>query len=155
MVANCCFMSIIIYMISVLGGTEGYVVRTLQIMQNKAVRCVTKQSWFTPTKRLPLQCNWLSIKQLIFLHTALQIWRVQTTKIPAYIDTKLQLSKTRSAAQGTLRVPLADKSVESKSFMVRSAVVWNEIPADIRNCKTLGVFKKNLKEWIQVNVEIS
>ena len=54
-----------------------------------------------------------------------------------------------------MRVLLADKSVESKSFMVRSAVVWNEIPADIRNCKTLGVFKKNLKEWIKVNVEIS
>ena len=54
-----------------------------------------------------------------------------------------------------MRLPLADKSVESKSFMVRSAVVWNEIPADIRNCKTPGVFKKNLKEWIQVNVEIS
>ena len=61
----------------------------------------------------------------------------------------------RTAAQGTLRVPLADKSVESKSFMVRSAVVWNKIPADIRNCKTLGVFKKNLKQWIKVNVEIS
>ena len=102
-----------------------------------------------------LQCNWLSIKQLIFLHTALQIWRVQTTKSPVYIDTELHLSKTRSAAQGTMRVPLADKSVASKSFMVRSAVVWNEIPADIRNCKTLGVFKKKLKQWIRVNVEIS
>ena len=105
--------------------------------------------------RLLLQCNWLSIKQLIFLHTALQIWRVQKTKSPVYIDTKLQLSKTRSAAQGTLRVPSADKSLASKSFMVRSAVVWNKIPADIRNCKTLGVFKKNLKQWIKVNVEIS
>ena len=71
------------------------VVRTVQIMQNKAARCVTKQSWFTPTQRLLLQCNWLSIKQLIFLHTALQIWRVRTTKIPAYIDNKLQLPEAQ------------------------------------------------------------
>ena len=87
------------------------------------------------------------LKELLRIHL--------TTKIPAYIDTKLQLSKTRSAAQGTLRVPLAVKSVETKSFMVRSAVVWNEIPADIRNFKTLGAFEKKLKEWIKVNVEIS
>ena len=49
MVANSCFMSIITYMISVWGGTEKYIVRAVQVMQNKAARCVTKQSWFTPT----------------------------------------------------------------------------------------------------------
>ena len=82
MVANSCFMSIIIYMVSVWGGTEDYIVRAVQVMQNKAARCVTKQSWFTPTKRLLLQCNWLSIKQLIFFHTALQVWRVKASKCP-------------------------------------------------------------------------
>ena len=155
MVANSCFMSIIIYMISVWGGTEDYIVKAVQVMQNKAARCVTKQGWFTPTKRLLLQCNWLSIHQLIFFHTALQVWRVSNTKCPVYIDTKLQLSKTRSSAQGNLRVPVVERSLASKSFMVRSAVIWNQIPPDIRNCKTLGVFKKNLKQWIKVNVEIS
>ena len=155
MVANSCFMSIIIYMVSVWGGTEDYIVKAIQIMQNKAARCVTKQNWFTPTKRLLLQCNWLSIKQLIFFHTALQVWRVNTNKCPVHIYSKLELSKTRSAAQGTLRVPPVESSVASKSFMVRSAVTWNQIPADIRNSKNLGNFKKKLKEWIKVNVEYS
>ena len=155
MVANSCFMSIIIYMISVWGGTEDYVVKAVQVMQNKAARCVTKLGWFTPTGRLLLQCNWLSINQLIFFHTALQIWRVSKTKCPVYIDTKLQLSNTRSSAQGNLRVPVVERSVSSKSFMVKSAVIWNQIPPEIRNCKTLGVFKKSLKQWIKVNVEIS
>ena len=42
MVANACFMSIITYMVAVWGGTEEYVIRAVQVMQNKAARCVTK-----------------------------------------------------------------------------------------------------------------
>ena len=155
MVANSCFMSIIIYMVSVWGGTEDYIVKAVQVMQNKAARCVTKQSWFTPIKRLLLQCNWLSIKQLIFFHTALQVWRVNASKCPVYIETKLQLSRTRSSAQGNLLVPVVDNSVSSKSFMVRSAVTWKQIPAEIRSCKRLETFKKNLKQLIKANVEIT
>ena len=140
-VANSCFMSIIIYMVSVWGGTEGYIIKAVQVMQNKAARCVTKQSWFTPTKILLLQCNWLSIKQLVYFHTALQVWRVKASKCPVYIDTNLKLTNTRSAAQGNLRVPVVEKSLSSNSFMVRSAVTWNLVPADIISCKTLGAFK--------------
>jgi hypothetical protein len=138
-------------------ATIFWLIEAIQIMQNKAARCVTKQSWFTSTKRLLLQCNWLSmsIKQLIFFHTALQVWRVNTSRCPVHIYTKLQMSKTRSSAQGNLRVPAAEKLVASKSFMVRSAVTWNQIPADIRNSKSVGIFKKKLKEWIKVNVEYS
>ena len=41
MVANACFMSIITYMAAVWGGTEAYVIKAVQIMQNKAARSVT------------------------------------------------------------------------------------------------------------------
>ena len=42
MVANSCFLSILSYMIVVWGGTEDFVIKAVQIMQNKAARCVTK-----------------------------------------------------------------------------------------------------------------
>ena len=79
--------------------TEKYIVRAVQVMQNKAARCVTKESWFTSTRSLLRQCNWLSIEQLIVFHTALQVWRVRSNKCPAYIDSKFQLSRTRSSDQ--------------------------------------------------------
>ena len=43
-VANSCFMSIITYMIVVWRGTEKFIVRAVQVIQNKAARCATKQS---------------------------------------------------------------------------------------------------------------
>ena len=88
MVGNSCFMAIIVYMVAVWGGTEAYIIKAVQLMQNRAARSITKLGWFTPIKTLLDQCNWLSIKQLIFYHTALQVWKVQMSECPVYIKSK-------------------------------------------------------------------
>ena len=154
MVANSCFLSIISYMIVVWGGTEEYVIKAVQIIQNKAARCITKLSWYTPVRTLLLQCNWLSIKQLIFYHTVLQVWKVNSGGLPAYIHSKMKLSVTRSAVEGTLLVPVAESSMASKSFMVRSAVMWNSIPASLRKEKSFQTFKGKLRTWTKENIEL-
>ena len=56
MVGNACFMSVIVYMVSIWGGTEKYVIRAVQVMQNRAARCITKLGWYTPTKTLLETC---------------------------------------------------------------------------------------------------
>ena len=154
MVANSCFLSILSYMIVVWGGTEDFVIKAVQIMQNKAARCVTKLSWFTPIRTLLLQCNWLSIRQLIFYHSVLQVWKVTNAGLPVYIRSRMQLSITRSAEEGTLLVPRAESSMASKSFLVRSAVMWNSIPPSLRSVNNIQIFKGKLKTWIKANIDI-
>ena len=155
MVANACFMSILTYMVAVWGGTEEYIIKAVQVMQNKAARSVTKLSWYTPTRILLQQCNWLSVRQLIFFHTALLVWRVKNTKHPVYINSKFQPSRTRTADQGNFMIPVVEFSLSRKSFMVRSASVWNSIPPDIRNSNTIGTLKKKLKEWTKLNIDLN
>ena len=77
MVANSTIMSLFTYMITVWGGTEGYIIKAAQVVQNRAARLVTQKGWFTSQKTLLAETNWLSIRQLIFFHTILQIWRVR------------------------------------------------------------------------------
>ena len=158
MVGNACFMSPIVYMVAVWGGTEKYVVKAVQVMQNRAARSITKLGWLTPTKTLLDQCNWLSIKQLIFYHTALQVWKVRSSKVPVYINSKLKPAiirrPTRSTVEGNLMVPRVEKSVARSSFMVRSATTWNQIPTSIRSIQKLVEFKGNLKTWIRENIQI-
>ena len=154
MVANACFLSVISYMITVWGGTELYLIRAIQVMQNKAARCVTKRSWFSPTRLLLLEYNWLSIKQLVFYHTVLQVWKVRVYKTPGYIASRIRPAITRSVADGNLRVPNVQKSISGKSFMVRSAVMWNSVPAEIRNTISFESFKRKLKQWTRTNVDI-
>ena len=66
MAANGTFISALSYLIPLWGGAEGYLLRGLQVLQNRAARCVCKLSWFTPTRILLNKCNWLSIRQLVF-----------------------------------------------------------------------------------------
>ena len=63
LVGNGCFLSVLNYMLPVFGGAELYLIKMLQVMQNRAARIITNQGWYTPTRILLNQCNWLSVKQ--------------------------------------------------------------------------------------------
>jgi hypothetical protein len=83
--ANGVFMSTLAYLIPLWGGCEGYLVKVLQVLQNRAARQVTKLSWYTPVRKLLSQCNWLSIRQLIFYHSSLTVYRTTKTGVPVYL----------------------------------------------------------------------
>ena len=52
MVANGIFMSKLIYLITLWGGSAKYIIVALQKAQNIAARIVTKLDWHTPTSEL-------------------------------------------------------------------------------------------------------
>ena len=110
-------MSALSYMIVVWGGTEGYLMKTLQVIQNKAARQVTKLSWFTPTRLLLHQCNWLSIKQLVVFHTVIQVWKIRQSSVPAGLNNRLQQLRTRSGMKGYLAIPHMESCLGKKSFL--------------------------------------
>ena len=154
-VANACFMSILTYMIAVWGGTEEYILNCVQVMQNKAARCVTKTNdFYTPTSELLDQCGWLSVRQLVFYHTVLQLWKTMRTKRPAHIYSQMELTRTRSASTGNLKIPSRKTTLATKSFIVRAPKYWNEIPSEIRECDTLNQFKSKLKKYIKQHVPV-
>ena len=39
-------MSVLAYLIPLWGGCEGYLIRAMQVLQNRAARQVTKLNWF-------------------------------------------------------------------------------------------------------------
>ena len=130
---------------------EGYLVGALKILQNRAARCVTKLGWYTSSRQLLKQCNWLSIKQLIFYQTVLQVHRVVKSGSPLYLSDRLvtdHLYNTRQAAGGCVRW-LGENSGELSmlqgSFLGRASKMYNEIPVKIRNRASLPTFKKELK----------
>ena len=51
MAATSVFISVLSYLIPLWGASEGYLTRALQVVQNKAARCVTKVTWYTATRQ--------------------------------------------------------------------------------------------------------
>ena len=107
MIADGLFISKLSYLISVWGGCEGYLARSLQVIQNRVARVVTKKPWSTPVKLLLSECGWLSVRQLAMYHTVVLVFKVLKTGTPSYIrasssgcdQTKQKCSKAGTSIQ--------------------------------------------------------
>ena len=85
MIAEGIFISSLIYMIQLWGGANNALISSLQVLQNKAARCVTKLELRTPVKTLLQQTGWLSVRQLIVFYNCLLIYKVKLEEKLAYL----------------------------------------------------------------------
>ena len=161
MIANGVFMSKLSYLISVWGGCEGYLLRSLQVIQNKVARVVTRLPWATPTSVLLSECSWLSVRQLAMYHTVLIVYKVLKTGTPSYISSMFSTDyrrMTRQALQGVIKPSpgrnVARHELTAKSFRFRAVHDYNLLPAHIRDANSPDLFKKSAKKWIMENIPI-
>ena len=155
MVANGIFMSQLCYLIQLWGSCEKYLVKSLQVLQNKAARLVTGKSWFTPTRRLLKDCKWLSVNQLIFFHTVLQTHKILIDGTPTFFSQRLSTQhpyKTRQAAGGSIW--RGEEFTGRSSFSHMGSQAYNSIPPHIRNSGSLSTFKYKLRQWVSTNIPI-
>ena len=158
MIANGIFCSKLIFQISLWGGTENFLLDSLQIIQNKAARSVTRRGRYTPIVELLSHCGWLSVRQLVIYHSVILIYKTIQTTYPKYIFNKLSSEfpyNTRLAQSESVRMgPEFQTKLEltEKSFMSRATVSFNKLPASIRQISKIGTFKKKLKTWVLENI---
>ena len=160
MIANGIFSSKLIFQISLWGGTEDYLLNALQIIQNKAARSVARRDKYTPVEELLRQCGWLSVRQLVFFHSVVQIFKTIMTTYPKYIYSKLCSEfpyNTRLAQSDSVRMGPDFKSkleLTEKSFMNRATVSFNKLPPEIRKIEKLENFKEKLRKWVLENCKL-
>ena len=86
MIANGIFISKLIFQISLWGGAEGYLLQSLQVVQNRAARIVTRRGRYkySPAAELLKQCGWLSVRQFAVYQTCELVYKVLEHKYPQY-----------------------------------------------------------------------
>ena len=107
MIANGLFMSKLIYLIPLWSGCEKYLLKALQIIQNKAARLVTRSGYRTPIKTLLTQCGWLSIQQLACYHSLVLYYKILQSHSPQYLYGKISSEfpyRTRLASSNSVRI---------------------------------------------------
>ena len=159
-IADGVFKSKLVYLISLWGGCEKYLIRSLQIVQNKAARVVTKLDWNTNTQVLLSQCGWLSVLQLAVYHTLVLVHTVLQTRQPEYLHSFFSLDyrvKTRLADQQILKpsqVLTPEHDLVTDSFRWRALRNWNSLPLDIRSISSTTKFKLQARIWVKANVPL-
>ena len=161
MLADRLFMSKLVYLIPLWGGCEKFLIKALQMIQNKAARTVCKLGIFTPIKTLLRHCGWLSVNQLVFYHTVILLFKTLANQTPKYLyemtSTELHYP-ARAENPGKLRVVaeyLPEQGLNYRSYKWRSTRSWNQLPPDIRTTTNLIQFKVKLKAWVLQNIDIN
>ena len=126
---------------------------------NRAARVVTRLDWTTPTKKLLGQCGWLSVHQLIFYHSVLQLHKVRLSGVPSHLfsmhNSWSYKYRTRQAENGLVQLKGKPKlEISRTSFKWRAANQYNQLPVDIRKCTSINAFKSKVKIWILENVSL-
>ena len=160
MIANGIFCSKLIFQISLWGGTEDFLLNSLQVVQNRAARSVTKRGKYTPVVELLRQCGWLSVRQLVYYHSVILIYKTIQTTYPKYIHKKLSAEfpyNTRLAQSESVRMGSEFQSkleLTEKSFMTRATISFNQLPTSLRLAPKIETFKKELKIWVTANCQV-
>ena len=89
LIAEGIFMSKLIYLMPLWAGCEDYLIKVLQVIQNKAARSVAKLGIYTPTRVLLITCGWLSVIQLMVYHSIILLHKTLANKAPEYLYKKV------------------------------------------------------------------
>ena len=85
MIANGIFLSKLSYMITVWSSCSKDLMSSLQVLQNRAAKLITKNDWSVSTETSLREPGWLSVYKLSQYHTILQIHKVKQSRTPEYM----------------------------------------------------------------------
>ena len=160
MFANGLFMSKLAYAMPAQGGCEDFLIRGLQVVQNKAARLVCRKEIYTSLKTLLTECNWLSVAQLVVFQSIVLLYKVRKSQRPSYLY-NMFTTERRYATRGENHGKLQSSSVNPpnqilncRSFRWRSLQIWNQLPSNIIQIDNIVEFKSKLKIWIRMHVDI-
>jgi len=122
----------------------------LQRVQNRTARivCGTGSQHTSSTQQLH-HLHWLPVRSRIQFKLSTLCFRSRTLNQTQHLsDTLHSYQPTRllrSSIQDLLTVPRCKTAFGCRRFSVAAPRVWNSLPQELRNCETLGTFKKHLK----------
>ena len=152
MVANGSVQSKLVYLITLWGGAQQYLLKALQVQQLTAARTVCgMHSWRWSKGKLLKKVGWMSVRQLVEFHTVLQAHKTLATGLPRPLHSSLFTEhpyRTRAAASGNIRL---GANISTDSFRFRAMTSYNAVPEKVKK-GSISTVKKNLKQWVLDNV---
>ena len=126
----------------------------IQRVQNAAARILSKTSKFTHITPVLKQLHWLPVVERIKFKILLLTWKIIHGFAPHYFDDLISeyvpSRSLRSSGTGMLTPRRVKCSFGEKAFAgfatcVCAPVLWNALPSNVRNAKSLESFKSGLK----------
>ena len=136
----------------------------LQVLQNKVLRMKTNLPFGTPTATLTRTASKLSVHQLTAYTTLLTIHKTLVRGQPHYFRDKLlpryqggnndELDSVAPRRQENSLKINSNLTISRGGFFYRGAALFNKLPLSLRLMKSESQFKREIKQWVQQNVDV-
>jgi len=123
--------------------------KKLQRVQNTLARVVLRAGKFEHITPALIQLHWLPVKQRALYKLALITFNIlqhnNLMHLRDLFTTDNPSRNLRSSSQHLLSVGYMRTVSSSSCFKHSAAIIWNDLPYDIRACDSVNVFKRKLK----------
>jgi hypothetical protein len=131
-------------------GLPQTILNKLQRVQNTAAPIVTRTSRRSHITPVLKELHWLPVKHRVQFKILMHTYKALNGKAPKYISDMLSVYQPRRALRSmdslSLVVPRAKTATYgNRQYKCMAPKLWNALPAHIREARTLGAFKAQLK----------
>lgn len=131
----------------------GELINKLERLQNLAIRFIFGLKKFDRVSQFRKNLKWLPIRLRRNTRILCLLFKIlHSPSSPTYLRDNFSFTHPpgvpcRSHLRTLLKFPSHKSSFYSHSFSVHSVRLWNSLPFSIRDCKTISMFKKRVKEY--------
>ena len=122
----------------------------LQRLQNRTARLIFLVGRDTSSAPLLRRLHWLPIRKRIEFKILVIVYKCVNSQAPDYLSNLISFRKptyaTRSSHDSTLlSIPRTRTRTADNAFQVSGPRLWNSLPTNMRQAKSLDIFKGQLK----------
>ncbi len=130
-------------------GCNKSTIRQLQIIQNRCCRIIFGLKKRTDITDKLQSLHWLKIEERITFKILLLVYKGVHGLAPSYINDLLSFNNivTTNKRRSSLHISVNEPS-HPRAFQTVAPRLWHNLPASIKSCHTIELFKKQLKTYL-------
>ena len=123
----------------------------------RAARIILQCAFLTPSADMFSKLNWLSFSERVKYRKTTLVFKCLNRMSPVYMTNLftplIHIRETRQSTHMALTIPFAKKNCYASSCAVSGAIMWNDLPPQLRTITCLNSFKRELrKTFVPINV---
>lgn len=124
----------------------------LQVAQNRAMRVILQCNRYTKIEHMLQALQFMSIKQRLHYNVCIFIFKILHNLAPNNLSDRLEMISRKDGRKtrqdGTIAIKFCKTRSAQKSICYEGVKLYNALPAEIRSCERIDMFKRMLKEHI-------
>lgn len=141
----------ITYCVEVWGNSFQTHVKTVYLLQKRAIRIISNAGFREHTNVLFLKAKLLKFNDIVELQTLMVMFQAKDKVLPANLQRHFNLIEEEGRRKGQFRHQMARTTAKRRCISVVGVKLWNSLQNELKQCKNIFQFKKIFKDktWMR------